>query len=548
MVSDTPWPPDHYKEFQRRLDNLKRLNDAAPERRERLMEHYGDGVEGCIAWINDWAVTFDPRNEDPIPKLMPFMMFARQDDFIRFLYACLEDKEGGLAEKCRDIGASWLCCAFSIWLWLFRPGTVVGWGSKDADLVDKLGDPAAIFTKMRQIIEFLPDWMMPVGFNPRRHSTYMKLINPANGSTIIGEAGDDMGRGGRTSIYFKDESAHYTHPELVEAALGDNTNVQIDLSSVNGTNNPFYRRRMGGEVWYRDVKPTPGMTRIFIFDWRDHPGKTQAWYDARKAKAMREGTMHILAQEVDRDYAGSVDRVIIDPIWARACIDAHLKLAHLGNFDTGDRIAGQDIADEGRDKNALAVRYGVILRYADHWAGDAGEAAKVAIPICTEMGVRELYYDSIGVGAGFKTGINNLMGTAAWPQRLRVFKWIAGDKVMDPDDPIDPSDPEGPTNDQQYENLKAQAWWRLRARIYKTWRAITYGDIYHPSELISFPSDLPRLQEVLAELSQAVHKYAKSGKTLVDKKPNGATSPNMADSIVECYNPCRIVGILEVVD
>jgi hypothetical protein len=51
---------------------------------------------------------------------------------------------------------------------------------------------------------------------------------------LICEAGDNIGRGGRTLVYFKDESAHYEHPDLIEAALGDNTNVQIDISSVNG--------------------------------------------------------------------------------------------------------------------------------------------------------------------------------------------------------------------------------------------------------------------------------------------------------------------------
>ncbi len=537
------WPPDHFAEFQRRIENIQRIEAATKTARDALMAFYAGRP---IEWINDFCITFDPRNQSPVPKLLPFILFPRQGQFINFLLSCLEDGEGGLVEKSRDVGASWLCCAFSVWLWLFRPGTAIGWGSKDEDLVDKLGDPAAIFTKLRQIIEFLPEWMLPDGFNHRRHSVFSKIINPANGCTIVGEAGDSMGRGGRTSIYFKDESAHYKRPEMIEAALGDNTNVQIDISSVNGTANPFYRRRMAGEIWYPDVTPPPRRTRVFIFDWRDHPGKTQEWYDERRAKAEREGTLHILAQEVDRDYSGAVDRLIINPVWLRACIDADKKLAHLGSFDTGDRIAGQDIADEGKDKNALACRHGVILKYADHWAGDAGEAAKVAVPVCIEYGMRELYYDAIGVGSAFKTGIKNMQDAGNFPQKLRVFPWLAGGKVLDPTDHIDPADYESPTNEQQFENLKAQGWWRVRTRVYKTWRAVTFGDIYAPGELISFPSDLPRLQQVLMELSQAVHKYAKSGKTMVDKKPDGATSPNLADGIIEAYNPCREVSILDV--
>ncbi|MDT9693866.1 hypothetical protein Q5762_37205, partial [Streptomyces sp. P9(2023)] len=80
----------------------------------------------------------------------------------------------------------------------------------------------------------MPDIWRPKGLKPKDHLTFMKCINLENGSTITGESGDNIGRGGRKSMYFKDESAHYERPEKIEAALGDNTNVQVDISSVNG--------------------------------------------------------------------------------------------------------------------------------------------------------------------------------------------------------------------------------------------------------------------------------------------------------------------------
>lgn len=39
---------------------------------------------------------------------------------------------------------------------------------------------------------------------------------------------------------------------------------------------------------------------------------------------------------------------------------------------------------------------------------------------------------------------------------------------------------------------------------------------------------------LIMQLSQAVHKYSMKGKTMVDKKPDGAISPNLADSVVMC--------------
>ncbi|WP_198932413.1 hypothetical protein, partial [Brucella sp. CMUL 015] len=148
------------------------------------------------------------------------------------------------------MGATVAASAFSVWLWLYWPGAAIGFGSRKEDLVDRLGDPKSIFDKLRSCIRNLPsDLFWPKGFHPDKHMTYMKIINPSNGATIAGEAGDNIGRGGRTLIYFKDESAHYERPELIEAALGDNTNVQIDISSVNGMGNVFHRRRMAGFEW-----------------------------------------------------------------------------------------------------------------------------------------------------------------------------------------------------------------------------------------------------------------------------------------------------------
>jgi hypothetical protein len=45
------------------------------------------------------------------------------------------------------------------------------------------------------------------GFVEKVHDNYMRIINPDNGATITGEAGDNIGRGGRTTMYFLDEWA-----------------------------------------------------------------------------------------------------------------------------------------------------------------------------------------------------------------------------------------------------------------------------------------------------------------------------------------------------
>lgn len=542
-MTEVSWPPDYPAEFWRRYYMTR---DAAndPELQSKAIKFYGDN---CLAWIEDYCVTFDPRNEPPIPRVMPFILLPKQVDLVNFLLGCLGDKESGLVEKSRDMGATWVCCCVALWLWLFKPGSVIGFGSRKEEYVDKKGDPKAIFPKIRQLIDNLPRWMLPAGFVRREHDTFMKLSNPENGSAITGEAGDNIGRGGRTTVYFKDESAHYEHPESIEAALGDNTNVQIDISSVFGTGNVFHRRRMAGVEWGPGREMPKGKTRVFVLDWRDHPAKTQEWHDLRRVKAEAEGLLHIFNQEVERDYSGAVEGVIIRAEWARALLDAHKFLAHLGDWTAGEKIGGQDVADGGGDRNAYVARHGALMCRAQAWAGEAGDAAARALEYAVEDQIQELDYDCIGVGTGFKVGVNVLKETGAWPSRLRVMPWDASAEVLNPDDPVIPNDLESPTNKDVYENLKAQAWFAFRARCWKTFLAVTRGAVYPIEELASVPSDMENAQQVIMELSQPVKKTSlSSGKTVVDKKPDGATSPNLADGTVMCYFPTREISILDV--
>lgn len=532
-----PWDngtPDYTKEFNRRRKLFKRIASTT-DAWEKLKPFY---KANPIQWINDFCVTYDPRNKPPKPKVLPFLLFPRQEDFILCLQECVELGESLLCEKSRDMGASWLCAAFSVHQWYFNNGASVGWGSRKQDLVDKIGDPDSIFEKMRIIIDHLPAFHKPEGFEMNSHATFMKLINPATGATVTGEAGDNIGRGGRKMMYFKDESAHYERAEKIEAALGDNTDVQIDISSVNGTNNVFYRRRMAGQVWYPNGKILPrGTTRVFIMDWRDHPLKDEEWYERRKAKAMAEGLQAVFAQEVDRDYSSAVEGIIIQPQWVKAAIDAHIKL---GFGDDGEKIGALDLADEGRDKHAFAGRHGVVLKQCTAWPrGDGGVAARIAVDNCVQLSITELYYDSIGVGAAAKSETNRMRQHGELPRHLTVRGWNAGGGVLDPEKNIIPGDKESPKNKDYFENISIQAYHRLAQRFYKTYLAVEKGREYPPDELISINSDIEQLDEIVIELSQATQTFSKKGKKMLQKTPEGGKSPNLADAIKMCYCPVR---------
>lgn len=527
------WPPDYKGVYAWRIETLAALR-ADPSMLAKAHAYYSTHP---AEFIMHWMDTYNPRKQRG--KWMPFVFFERQKLLVEFFEHLRQHGESGLIEKARDMGATWVACGYSVWCLRYVPDDATGWGSRKQDLVDKLGDADSIFEKMRLIIRRLPP-----EFRPTWDTALMKIVNHDNGSTITGESGDNIGRGGRKSRYFKDEAAHYERPEKIEAALGDNTDVQIDISSVNGLGNMFHRRRESGEIWHPAADIPKGTVRVFVMDWRDHPEKTQEWYDQRKAKAEREGMQHIFAQEVDRNYSAAVENTIISFEWIQAAVDAHLTVPSMAAAvsDTDEWMAGLDVADDGADKNALALRCGFVLRHARDWGErDPGVTTRNTLADLRGRGLRgiKLQYDCIGIGAAVKSEWNRLVdaGTVEWDE-FELVPWHAGSGVLKPFERMIPGDDQTPLNRDQFHNFKAQAWWAVRTRFYKTWRAVTTGEVYRADELISLDSRIPCLQQLMKELAQpTMGKSTQTLKMLVDKKPNGTRSPNLADALVQCYFP-----------
>ena len=541
------WPPDYSAVYRWRsavLSSLIKDGEALKAARSYYSTRPGE-------FIMDWMDTYDPRkspnNINPAlrgEKWMPFVFFKRQKEVIDFFECCSREQESGLVEKCRDFGLTWLACGYSVWRWLFIKNDAVGWGSRKETLVDKPGDPDSIFEKIRLMLKRLPKIWMPDGFSWGRHSTFMKLVNPENGAIIAGEAGDNIGRGGRKSCVFLDEAAHLERPEKVEAALGDNTNVRIDISSVNGVGNVFHRRRENGMLWTPESTGDIGYVKVFVADWRDHPLKTQEWYDKRKARYEREGMAHIFAQEVDRNYAAAVSNVVIPYEWIEKAVDAHIHIPYFAEAvpeHLGEWVAGLDVADEGNDRNALTLREWVIWRSVEEWGErDPGLTARKAILACRPYaGHINCQYDCIGVGAGVKTEYNRLTEDEQIisQHKLPFIPWNAGAGVKRPYERIIPDDNESLQNKDFFDNLKAQAWWSLRTRFYKTFKARTEGIVYPVDDLISLDGSMLLLEQLKKELAQPTTGHSSRLKLLIEKKPDGMRSPNLADSGVLAFFP-----------
>ena len=561
-ICERPWPPDYVAEFaarQRRLRVIRADDTGAMLLGAR--EFYKQDYK---AFINHWGVTYDPRNAGVEGKLttMPFVTFPKQDELLDFLWECFSAEADGLDEKCRDMGATWVCVGFSVWLWLFWGEVAIGWGSRKEEYVDELGVIDSIFEKIRVFIRNLPREFLPEGFDTRQHMTFMKIVNPETGAVITGEVGDNIGRGGRTRMYFKDESAHYVHPEMTEAALGDNTNCQFDISSVTGPGTVFHRKREAGLLWQPGQRCKRGRTNVFVSDWRDHPAKDQAWYDQRRKKAVDEGMLHVFEQEVNRNYYAAVQGVIVNAEHLKACVGAHLHPAlRKAGWTDGPWHGALDVADslEGSvgDRNAGAYRKGVVLTELYEWAElDVGKTTRRAVAMCTSKGPMQFDYDSIGMGSAVKAERNRLEEEDLMPAGVRFTPWDAGaaprGAELDENDPrarVNIGDKDSPLVKDYFHNLKAQGWWELAQRAHRTWQCVQAGRLlYSVDELMSIDPGLPLLLQMEKEVCQPTRGLSGSMKMLVNKTPEGTRSPNLGDAVMMCFWPAKGRSVMKITD
>lgn len=514
-----------------RLARLEKINRS----RELQAITLAVASQNIVMWALDWCFTFDPREEI---SDRPFDLFPRQQEFLRWLKEREVAKESGLAEKCRDVGFTWLCATYALHGWLFRKGFSAGIGSRKVSLVDQIGNQDCIFEKFRYLLERLPAWMMPVGWSWKKHDNYLKLINPENGSTITGEGGDNIGRGGRKSIYFVDEAAFLERPGKVTAALSQTSKCKIWVSTPNGTGNEFYRMRFSGNI------------AVFTFNWRDDPRKDEAWYEQQKLILPPA----IVAQEIDIDYTASLEGILIEAKWVQAAIDFAAWLKSEKKLDlpcAGELLAGLDIAEGGNDRSVMMPRRGcivspLILNGSLDWAKlSTTQTAFKARDLGIKLGIDQLLYD---LGGGYGATVRGMMDS---PEAAALENATEGEKQLakafenlpfgatgvnggsSPDEKT--KWPDGRTSKETFYNLRAEIWWKMRLAFERTYE-YREGIKTHPlTSLISIPLHT----QLIAELSTPLYWTTETGLILIESKKmmtrRGVKSPDFADALAYTF-------------
>jgi hypothetical protein len=462
-------------------------------------------------FFDNFVLTYDPRDQ----KTYPMVLWPVQRRYLDFVEDCLRQQVDWLCAKSRDMGVTYINCGFAVHHWLFHYGFKTGFCANKADLVDEIGNPDTIFEKMRMIIDGLPWWMRPVGYSRATSARSNRIVNPDNANTIIGEGGSSAGRGGRSSIYIVDEAAHVENAQAVNAATSANTRCRGWVSSANGMGNFFYERHESGEI------------PVITVHWREHPFKSEAWAEAEK----RRITKVTFAAEHDIDFSASLAGLVVEKLWIDAAVELWKMLPHPTH---GPAVAGLDVG-AGKDLSVFQPRRGeLVMKAQSREDPDTTDTANWALRLCGEYGIRQLTYDSVGVGEGVKSTLKR-----GWHEikgfRIQACAWglpPTGSRRWE----------DGRSSKERFRDIKAEVWWLMRERFRNSYEHHEFllgheGGIKHDQSDCILLEPSPMLQRQLVTVRYQT--TSTGSKIEIESKDQlrarGVQSPDFADALAYSF-------------
>jgi hypothetical protein len=247
-------------------------------------------------WIAFWLYIEEPRiRKDELP-IKPFVPFAFQVELAQWFAekTALEEAYDGFVSKSRGLGASWIFAALAAWAWLFRPwrGTLI---SRKEDLVDRKGDLNSLFGKIDFILDHLPQWMLPPGYDVNKHRLKNLLQHPTSNAALVGEATTSKAtRGSRATFIIYDEAAFIPDFRDVFATGSGTTFHRWAVSSES-----FEEGDAWWLMWTGARDEDPGTVRELPFTL--NPYFDEHWEADERLRFEKIGDPHGFAREYLRD-------------------------------------------------------------------------------------------------------------------------------------------------------------------------------------------------------------------------------------------------------
>lgn len=273
---------------------------------------------------------------------------------------------------------------------------------------------------------------------------------------------------------------------------------------------------------------------IIVMNWRDNP-----WHGVLEAERVWDYE-HLSRAEYDHIWEGAfddhVENSIIPAEWFDAAIDAHITL---GWKPLGAKVLAHDPSDKGPDAKGLAYRHGsLVLECCDKEGLDINEGCDWALDYAIENQADVYIWDCDGLGAGLRR--QTLKAIAGKKMQHVEFRGSKGvDQAKQVYQRVDSHrNYKAKTNEDTFKNRRAQYYWALRDRFYKTYLAVNNQQYQDPAEMISISSQISNVAALRAELCRIPRRPNGSGLIQIMSKEEMArqkppiASPNMADSLM----------------
>jgi len=292
----------------RKSQNLPRISSpslpptVATETSGRILKKIQQAKGNPEEFISRFLYTFNPKVD---PYHLPFELFPFQRKLVWGLKECIDNGLDVFIEKCREMGATYTVLDVFLWYWMYIPGSNFLLGSRKEQYVDNTKGSAglsnkeeSLFGKLEYTISRMYPFMLPKGFDIKKHCTFMSIVNPENGNVFSGESSNpNFSRGGRFKAILLDEFAFWENGAASWGSTADTTNCRIALTTPGIQPSKAKRLRFG----------TDGeKIRIITLPYHLDPRKTKAWLKREKERRSDEDFAREIMINWETSTAGRV--------------------------------------------------------------------------------------------------------------------------------------------------------------------------------------------------------------------------------------------------
>lgn len=282
------------------------MNELTTEQKKKVQQVLAKASKDPVLFVNKFLYTFNPKQH---PYHLPFILFPFQEQLVKDIVYAIENGEDIFVDKSRDMGVTYTTLAVLLWFWRFVPGSNFLVGSRKEDYVDNRGGNSAgankeesLFGKMEYMLTRAASVILPVGFQLKKHMTYMSLVNPDNGNIISGESSNpNFSRGGRYKAILLDEFAFWDNDTAAWGATADTSDCRIVVTTAGIKPGKAKRLRFG-----KDGEKI----RIVELDHELDPRKDDKW----EARERERRSAEDYAREVGRNWEGAIQGRVYDEI------------------------------------------------------------------------------------------------------------------------------------------------------------------------------------------------------------------------------------------